>query len=236
MTPDIEWLLAAAIIFLGGFVQASIGFGLAVVAAPLLYMVKPELVPGALILQGLLISTANTWRFRRAFKLDGITIALIARVPGSALGAWLLLSVSHRALEIFIGTTVLLAVLLSQLQWRIPVNRISLFSAGFLSGIFGTTAAVGGPPMALLLQHQQANALRANLSVFFIFSCLISLSALLLSGATSIAQLSQGIYLFVPLLAGFWLAGYTNRWLKRSWLRYGVLLLCSSAGILLLIS
>ena len=32
--------------------------------------------------------------------------------------------------------------------------------AGFFSGFFGTSSSIGGPPMALLLQHQEANQLR----------------------------------------------------------------------------
>lgn len=34
---------------LGAFVQSSIGFGMAVVAAPFLVVARPELMPGALL-------------------------------------------------------------------------------------------------------------------------------------------------------------------------------------------
>ncbi len=38
-------LIAMALIFVGSFVQTAIGFGLAIVAAPLLFLVSPEYVP-----------------------------------------------------------------------------------------------------------------------------------------------------------------------------------------------
>ena len=47
-----EWttvLPLGVALFLGAFVQSSIGFGMAVVAAPFLVVLAPELMPGALL-------------------------------------------------------------------------------------------------------------------------------------------------------------------------------------------
>ncbi|MDW3125324.1 sulfite exporter TauE/SafE family protein, partial [Vibrio sp. 1974] len=43
-------LLAMGLIFLGSFVQTAIGFGLAIVAAPLLILWAPEYVPAPICL------------------------------------------------------------------------------------------------------------------------------------------------------------------------------------------
>ena len=41
--------------------------------------------------------------------------------------------------------------------------------------MMGTAASIGGPPMALLLQNESGNRIRANLAVFFVIGSFISL-------------------------------------------------------------
>ncbi|MDN3612743.1 hypothetical protein QWZ16_24570, partial [Vibrio ostreicida] len=51
-------------IFLGSFVQTAIGFGLAIVAAPLLFLVSPVYVPAPICLVALYISILNALKHR----------------------------------------------------------------------------------------------------------------------------------------------------------------------------
>ena len=53
-----------------------------------------------------------------------------------------------------------------------------MLTAGFLSGFMGTSSAIGGPPMALVMQHEGSDFIRANLAAFFIVSCVLSLAML----------------------------------------------------------
>ena len=56
-------ILAMGMIFLGSFVQSAIGFGLAVVAAPLLFFISPQYVPAPIVIVALfnsLIRFMNT--------------------------------------------------------------------------------------------------------------------------------------------------------------------------------
>ena len=55
-------LLAMGLIFLGSYVQTAIGFGLAIVAAPLLILWAPEYVPAPICLVALFISLMNAMK------------------------------------------------------------------------------------------------------------------------------------------------------------------------------
>ena len=57
-----EIFLAALIIFIGSFVQSAIGFGLAIVAAPFLFLLSPDYVPAPITLVALVLSVANAYR------------------------------------------------------------------------------------------------------------------------------------------------------------------------------
>lgn len=161
--------LASLIVFLGALTQSLIGFGLAVVASPLLYIVDPQLVPGPVIAMGFTISLLTLFRERGHLEFNGLQYALIGRVPGGFIGASLLLFAPQPILGLSIAAIVAVAVILSLYKFSLPVNKKTLFGAGVVSGIFGNIAAIGGPPMAILLSGKDASQFRAALSAFFIF-------------------------------------------------------------------
>ncbi len=108
MEFDSTNLLAMGLIFLGSYVQTAIGFGLAIVAAPLLILWAPEYVPAPICLVALFISLMNAMKHRSNVELGGLKMALIGRIPGSLAGGALLFYVSTEALTLWIGFLVLL--------------------------------------------------------------------------------------------------------------------------------
>jgi len=224
-------LLACLLMFLGAFVQTSIGFGLAVVAAPVLYFINPAYVPVPITLAVLVLSLLNAYSFRKNVALGSLKSALTGRVPGSLAGAALLLWIDKNLLALWIGLSVLLAVAvsLSSLRWQPTAGRLML--AGFMSGFMGTSSSIGGPPMALVWQHQDIKLIRANLAAFFAVSCLISLIVLLPTQYFG----SQHILLSLPLLpatfAGYMLARRTMHILPHRAIRSSSLILCSVSGL-----
>lgn len=224
-------LTAIFLIFLGSFVQTAIGFGLAIVAAPLLFQVSPDYVPAPICLVALFISVLNSLKHRANVSIGGLKMALIGRIPGSIAGGALLLLVSTDVLSLWLGFLVLFAVLVSLLPFRIEPTPTRMGIAGFFSGFFGTSSSIGGPPMALLLQHQDANQLRGNLSAFFVFSSLISLIVQIPIGFFTLHH----IYITLPLIPASWL-GYrlavmTTQSLPKQRIRVGALVLCLVSGL-----
>lgn len=225
-----EALIAALLIFVGSFVQTAIGFGLAIVAAPLLFLVSPDYVPAPICIVALFISILNALKHRDSVEIGGLKMALIGRIPGSIAGGVLLVMVSTELLALWLGLLVLFAVVVSLLPFRIEPTPTRMGIAGFFSGFFGTSSAIGGPPMALLLQHQEANQLRGNLSAFFVFSSIISLVVHAPAGFLTLHH----IWISIPLIPAAWL-GYrfaraTTHSLPKEKIRIGALILCSISG------
>lgn len=223
-------LLAITMIFLGSFVQTAIGFGLAIISAPILIIIAPQYVPAPICLVALFISLLNSRKYRSSIELGGLKMAIIGRIPGSIAGAALLVFVSAQTLSLWVGLLVLLAVFISIMPFRIEPTPIRMVFAGFFSGLFGTSSAIGGPPMAILLQHQEANQLRANLSAFFVFSSIISLITLIPVGFLNIEKLWLTLPLLPAAWAGYWLALKTTQSLPKETIRYGALTLCFICG------
>ena len=118
--------LASLIIFCGALTQSLIGFGLAVVASPLLYIVEPSLVPAPVILMGFSIAALTLFRERGQLEFNGLQYALLGRIPGGILGAMLILTAPQAVLGLAIAFIVALAVGLSLLKFSLPVNRFTI--------------------------------------------------------------------------------------------------------------
>ncbi len=232
MTIEPTTLLAITAIFIGSYVQTAIGFGLAIVSAPILIVYAPQYVPAPICLIALFISLLNALKHRSSIELGGLKMAILGRVPGSIAGAALLVYVSAHVLTLWIGLLVLLAVFVSVLPYRIEPTPRRMVIAGFFSGLFGTSSAIGGPPMAILLQHQEANQLRGNLSAFFVFSSIVSLAAQIPVGFLSLDKLWITLPLIPSAWLGYWLALKTTQSLPKEKIRYAALILCLICGII----
>lgn len=94
--PLTTWTGCALILALGAFVQRATGFGLAVIGAPLLLMIEPRLVPVVLVLFGLTVSLMMVRAYWHEVRLGAMGMALVGRLPGNALGLWLLVAAPWR--------------------------------------------------------------------------------------------------------------------------------------------
>ena len=235
MIDPITLLLASLIIFCGALTQSLIGFGLAVVASPLLYIVDPSLVPAPVIMMGFSIALLTLFRERNQLEFNGLQYALLGRIPGGILGASLIIIAPQPILGLAIAGIVALAVGLSLLKFSIPVNRFTLFIAGVLSGVFGNIAAIGGPPLAILLSGKDASQFRAALSAFFIFSSIIALTILGFAGLLTLKHVYISLMLLPSVILGYVVAGRLVGRVDKHKTRMLTLLLCAISATILTI-
>jgi uncharacterized membrane protein YfcA len=231
-----ELLAAIGVIFIGSYVQSSIGFGLAIIAAPILFFIDPLYVPAPITVCALTLSLANAAKHRRAVSLMELKFAILGRVPGTLLGGALLVYIAPDALALFLGGSVIVAVAISISSVMFKATKGAMFTAGLLSGFMGTTSSIGGPPMALVMQHEGSDYIRANLAAFFIVSCIMSLAMLSTIGLFGMVQIKMSLPLLPATLAGYWLAMQTLHLISRENLRQFSLGLCLIAGFAAMLS
>jgi uncharacterized membrane protein YfcA len=216
-------------------VQGLIGLGLGLVSAPVVALVTPQLMPELLLWLVLLMPLVTLLREHHDVDWRGLAWALPWRVPGTALGVFLVAWVPVHAIGIMVGSMVLLSVLLSVRAVEVPVNAGTLSTAGFVSGVTGTTTSIGGPPLALLYQHRSPRQIRSTLGVYFVAGAGLSLAGLGLAGALEVSTLLLALALVPALLAGFALSRVADRWVPRRHIRTGVLVVCAMSAVVLLL-
>jgi uncharacterized membrane protein YfcA len=230
-SPAFAVLLASAVVAFGAAVQGAIGFGMALVTAPLLVMIRPDLVPGPLMMSGFALTLLVSWRERDQIDLRGVSWALVGRVPGVALGALALALVPERAMSPLVGLSVLAGVALSATRLRLEPTRSVLLGAGIVSGIFGTIASIGGPPLALVYQYASGPRLRGTLAGYFMVGALMSLVGLVAVGRFGASEALWTLLLTPGTVLGFACSGRFMRWVDAGRTRRAVLGTSVAAGI-----
>jgi uncharacterized membrane protein YfcA len=229
-----QWLFAGVVVTAGAAIQASVGFGYALAAAPVLALVSPALVPGAVLSSSFVLCVAIALRELRHADLRGVAFALIGRLPGAWLGALALALVSGAAVELLFSAIVLCAVWMSLSGLRLRSSPGNLLALGMLTGVMGTMTSIGGPPIALVYQHEQGPRLRATLSAYFAVGSLISIAALAFYGRFGVQQLKQSVLLLPPVAIGLACSSLTRPWLDRGRTRAGVLLVAAASAAALI--
>lgn len=230
-----SWALAFVAVAAGATVQGSVGFGMNLVAAPVLALIDPIFLPVPTLMTAFTLAALLAFRERRAIAFDELGWALAGRLPGSLVGVGVVLVVSRERLGTLLAVVVALGVVLSLAGVRVPVTRPSLIGAGVVSGVMGTATSVGGPPMALLYQHADGPALRGRLSSYFMVGTLLSLALLTIAGAVDGQQVLLGAALAPAVVAGFFASARLRGRLDAGRTRPAVLAVSALAAVALLV-
>jgi len=221
-----DYVLIGLAVFMAASLQASIGFGMGMLAAPIIALVDPGLLPATIIMLALLVTVMVTARERSELDLRGAGWALVGRIPGSLCGAWLVAVLPGESLSWLVAGTVVVGVLLAFFGWTPPPRRFNLVTAGAASGIMGTATSIGGAPMALVWQGHHGARLRGTMSAFFMVGSAVSLAALAVAGAITPRILLLVAWMLPAALAGYAVSRFLNRFLDAK--RQRVLALSAS--------
>jgi uncharacterized protein len=231
-----EFAVAGAALVLGALVQGSIGFGMNLVAVPIVALVAPEALPATLILVAFPLAIAMAVRERDAVHTAGVVWTSIGRLPGSILGAWIVVAISADSLSVVIGASVVAAAALSLVTRPIPVTPTTATVAGFAGGVTGTAAAIGGPPMALLYQHHEGPTLRATMAGTFAISTVMSVAVLAIAGQVAWWQVLLSIALLPAVALGLAASYLLHSRLEARWLRPIVLAFVAATGVVTVVN
>ncbi len=230
----VELVIVALALFLGAVVQGSLGFGMVLVSFPVLVITEPELLPQTTMIVALPMILSLAWRHRGGAVWRDVGIVTLGRLPGIGLAILILSVASARAIGLMAGATVLAAVALSFWAPAVPKTTPNLLMAGVVSALFGTSVSIGGPPLALLFQHEAGPRLRSTMTSIMLFGGPLSLLFLAVSGNVDRTDVRTGI-----ALAPFSILGsYCSRWVIPyidDRLRPTILSICAFGAIVAMI-
>jgi len=227
-------MVISAGIIAAAFVQGTAGVGFALVVAPIMAALEPALLPVCLLILMLPLNVYFVLRERHAIDVSGAKWITVGRLPGAFVGVWIVAKFATY-MNIVVGASTLLAALLSLLAPAFRPNRNAYVAAGVVTGITETATGIGGPPLALIYQHQAAPTVRATIALCFLIGELISLGLLALAGHAVGPQLAEALKFIPALIAGAFLSKFVHRKISTRSLRMCVLVFAAMSGVLLLL-
>lgn len=218
-------------VFVGAFVQGSIGYGLNLIVVPVVAVVRPDVLPAAAIILALPMTLGSALRERSYIDPRAVAWTSVGRLPGVIVGAWIVSVLDPETLARVIGGLVLLAVSMSVATARFRIDRSTQAAAGLLGGLMGTASSIGGPPMALLYQHEPGPIMRSTLGATFLVGTAMSLMALGVAGEVDARHWRFAAAMLPAILLGLGVSRRFHAWLDAGWLRPMVLGFAALAGI-----
>ncbi|MFC4965460.1 sulfite exporter TauE/SafE family protein [Alcaligenes sp. GCM10023179] len=229
-------LIAFAAVLAGAFIQGASGMGFALIVVPVLALVHPEAIPGALLFLMLPLNAYVAWRERGAIDRSGAGWITVGRFAGTFAGLGILLVLSTYWLNQFVGISTLLAVLASVLAPSFTPGKKAFIATGLVTGITETATGIGGPPLALVYQHAPVATLRSTVALCFLVGEVISLAVLGISGALQWSHLSYAVLCLPVLLLGMGLSSLVHHKLDQRRLRIGVLVFATVSGLAVMLT
>jgi len=232
----ISWeqlLLCWLIVVVASALQIAAGMGFGMLASPLIALVKPELVPGCVLVMGIMVAIIGAWRERANIAGQEIIAGVSGRVIGSGVALMILLLLPDmNAFMILFGCVMLIAIALTTFGIKLAFTIKNLFKLSILSGVMGSLTAVGAPPMAIIYHGRSPSIIRPTLNAFFLFGCVLGLISLSLSGWFHWVNLLAALTFVPAMLVGIFIAQYARDISSETLSQF---LLCLSAGASLLL-
>ena len=206
---------AACAVVAGAALQSSVGFGFALVAAPLLFAAaSPAEAIGLLIVLGLEIGLLTLLTERRRPEpvwRDAATVVAWS-LPGALAGVAVLRSLDELALQMLVTAGVVSALVVNlRAARRTPPPpgaareppRWARPAAGLLAGALNTSTSTGGPPVVLLMMSRglRPGVVRDTLTATFVGFAPVSAIALLATSTSDAVPDPAALAALVPLTA-----------------------------------
>ncbi len=193
-------------VFTASFLQAITGFGLVIIAAPLLmFFYDPKFVVLMMIFLAL---CANAWQGIFIFKqAEHKTVfwLVVGSIIGQPCGFFIYDAISPDGLRLWVGVLLLISIILMQtFKVKIPITARNSTITGAACGLMSITTGMGGPPLILYTAYSDftASQLRASCILFFFFCNIVSLLTYLVGGTALVPAISEALWLLPGIALG----------------------------------
>jgi uncharacterized protein len=227
-------LLAGIAVLVGAVIQGAVGMGVGLVAAPIVTLLDPSLMPGSLLVAGFFMPAMSLATEHRHVD-PRVGWVFLGRLLGTLPGVLVVAALPPERLAVAVGLMTLLAVALTLHSYVLPMTRPTLVGAGFFSAVGATTASIGGPPLGLVYQRSDPKTLRSTISLVFVLGSLLSMGGLALAGEMSLRELLTGLAFFPFFGTGFALSLRLRRHLRGAGFRYAVLAVITASALAVLV-
>ncbi|HLY53217.1 MAG TPA: sulfite exporter TauE/SafE family protein [Steroidobacteraceae bacterium] len=187
MTVSVTTLEVTAVLFLATFVRATLGFGEALMAVPLLALLIPiQVAAPVAVLISISVAAAILVQDWRHVHVPSASWLIVSTLIGTPLGLLLLTRVPGHSVKACLGLVIAAFSLYGLLRRELVVlkdDRLA-WAFGFSAGVLGGAYGMNGPPLVVYgaLRGWSAPRFRATLQGYFLIASMMAMAGYWLSG------------------------------------------------------
>jgi len=202
--PSIVIIIILAVLA-GGLVKGTIGFGMPMVALPLIAFIIPATTAMILLCAPILLTNFLQMKIKEGISSYRFLPMIICLIIGLIIGARLILEINLNTITQIIAVSIIFAALVNCIGFKIEnINkskeRIITSIIGFGSGILGGLSTFYGPPMLAYLvaaNLPKEKFVRTVSTIYFIGSFPLYGSLIYYGFATKL-DLMMSLFLIIP--------------------------------------
>jgi len=235
-----ELALVILIMFVAIFTQTFSGWGLALVAMPLLSLVIGLAPARPLVaLAAVSAQVAVLLRYRRAMHLQSVWQLLLGALIGIPIGVYGLIHIPEHVTMGVLGAVVLAYALYGLFRFRLPEVRHQSWGylAGFLGGLLGGAYNTSGPPVVMYghCREWPPARFKSNLAGFFFVSNSVIIVNHFVAGNVTTQTGRYFLYALPAMAAAAALAFFLDRYVSHELFRKIMLGLLVVLGLQLIV-
>ena len=198
-------------VFAAAFLQSATGFGLVMIASPLLmYFYDPKMVILIVAIFACCGNVTQSFLLRRYTRFSLVGWLTLGALVGQPVGFQIYQAVPSVWIKLIVSVVILLSLTLMQaFHVRAIIRPRNSFATGMIAGTLATTTGMSGPPLILYFSHARLTPeeIRGVACTFFAVSNVIALTTFFLGGVDFAEAAREAAYMLPGLALGI-AAGY----------------------------
>ena len=149
------FVLINFILIVSSILQMVTGITAGMIIVPLLAMISYSLIPVPIAFASLALTIMMTYKGRNHIDTTNILPISLGMIVGILFSIFILKNIKLEYMGIVFGSAILIAVYFSIKIPKFILTKNICYAGGFIAGVMGASAAVGGKVVSLLFQNRQ---------------------------------------------------------------------------------
>lgn len=229
------FILINFILILGSILQMATGVTAGMIIVPFLAMISYTLIPVPIAFASLALTIMMAYKGRKHIDTKNMFQISLGMLVGILLSISILKNIKFEYMGLVFGLFILISVFISIKVKTFTLNKSLNYSGGFVAGIMGSMAAVGGQVLALLFQNHDLESLKSTLAFLYTLFSTVMLIIFFIFGEFSYNQFISGIYMMPGFIIGFLIAPIFSKYLNPKYSKTVVLYMAIFGALALIV-
>ena len=202
----VTFLLVNFILIVASVLQMATGVSVGMIIVPFLAMISYTLIPVPIAFASLTLTVMMAYQGREHIDVKNVPQVSLGMIVGILVAIYIFKQTHFEYLGVIFGLFILLSVFVSLKVKSFNLGAGINYGGGFIAGLMGAIAAVGGQVLALIFQNHPLESIKSTLAFLYTIFTIVMLVLFYFFGEFSYGQMISGFYMMPGFILGFIIA------------------------------